>query len=187
MSKQKGGPDGPTQQSDEELMHAYQQGNDSAFEILYRRHSAKVYGYLKGRLKDQAFADDVFQATFMKLHQKRSHYDSSFPFTPWLFTVCRSAMVDAIRKKKRIIEDLNAEAVEKATAEAGAEKPVLPDMSALPETQRQAVELRYSQELSFDEIAKRLETSPANVRQLLSRAMKKLKLLVSHEEAGREK
>jgi len=101
--------------TDEELMQEYQQCNEKAFEVLFQRHSGKVYGFLKKKLKDEAFVDDVFQATFMKLHHARSHYDPSFPFPPWLFTVCRSVLVDSIRKRERISEDLN----ELATLELG--------------------------------------------------------------------
>lgn len=161
--------------SDEELMGAYQQGNDNAFAVLYARHSGKVYGFLINRLKDRAFADDVFQATFMKLHKARLHYDPSFPFVPWLFTVCKSVMVDNVRKKKTIQEDLDSIAVEQAIAEEPQVLTALPDLASLPETQRKAVELRYGQDLSFEEISKQLETSPANVRQLISRAVKRLR------------
>lgn len=166
------------EQTDEELMKAYQQGDEQAFATLYRRHSAKVYGYIRKSVSDQAFADDMFQATFMKLHSARAHYDPSFPFLPWLFTVCKSAMIDGVRKRQTIQEDLNEIAVENAVANAPEHVSMsLPELSNLPEAQRKAIELRYGEDLSFEEIAKRLDTSPTNVRQLVSRAIKKLKSL----------
>jgi RNA polymerase sigma-70 factor (ECF subfamily) len=85
--------------TDEELMVAYQEGNDRAFSVLYNRHSGKLFGYLKNKLKDSHLAEDVFQATFLKLHRNRSRYDPSFPFLPWLFTVCKTVMIDQTRKK----------------------------------------------------------------------------------------
>jgi RNA polymerase sigma factor (sigma-70 family) len=163
--------------SDEELMAAYQQGDDQAFGLLYQRHSGKVYGFLMNRLKDQQTANDVFQATFMKLHAARSHYDPSFPFVPWLFTVCKSVLVDSVRKRNRVKEDHNQEALENAVAQEPTPESTIPDLSALSQPQRQAIEFRYGQELSFEDIAKRLETSPTNVRQMVSRAVKKLRAL----------
>lgn len=159
-------------------MAAYQTGDAAAFRVLYGRHSRRVYGFLMKSLRNQAMADDVFQATFLKLHAARGRYDATFPFVPWLFTVCRSAMVDSIRAAERVREDADSQTVERAAAEVvdeAPEHPDLPDLSALPEAQRSAVELRYAGELSFDEIARRLETSPANVRQLISRAVRKLR------------
>ncbi len=164
--------------TDEELMRGYQQCDEGAFEVLYRRHSGKVYGFLKKKLKDGAVIDDVFQATFMKLHHARSHYDPSFPFLPWLFTVCRSVLVDSIRKRERISEDLNEVAIENAVANEVVAPEPLPDLSTLPASQRQAIALRYGDDLSFEEIANRLETSPANVRQLISRGIRRLKNLM---------
>ncbi|MGK5087605.1 sigma-70 family RNA polymerase sigma factor [Bdellovibrionota bacterium FG-2] len=164
--------------SNEALMVAYQKGDLKAFEVLYRRHSGRVYGFLVGKLKGVGMADDVFQATFLKLHQSRASYEASYPFLPWLFTICRNTMIDSLRKNKRSIEELNPVAIEKAQAPAGENTEdwsAIPSLSTLPENQRQALELRYSEELSFVEIAQKLKTSPVNVRQLISRAVKKLR------------
>lgn len=161
---------------DEELMEAYQQGDDTAFAELYRRYSPKIYGYLVNSLRDRPFADDVFQAVFLKLHHTRAHYDPAFPFLPWLFTVCKRVLIDCIRKKKNIHEESNEEALNQAVAIGPKLAAEIPDLGVLPEVQRKAVELRYQQDLSFEEISRRLETSPANVRQLISRALKRLRV-----------
>lgn len=164
--------------SDEDLMATYQRGEQVAFDVLYRRHSAKIYGFLKARVRQPGVADDLFQATFMKLHQSRSSYNPSFPFVPWLFTICRSVMIDSQRKTMRNLEDLDEEAIERAVAitpphlETG---PAAPGLDGLPPEQRRAVELRYGEESSFEEIAARLETTPSNARQLVSRAIRKLR------------
>lgn len=161
--------------SDEELMIRYQQGDESAFRELYRRHSPKVYGYLIQRLQERAAVDDVFQATFLKFHQSRRQYNPSFPFIPWIFTICRSVMIDAVRKKTKAIEDLDPKSIEQAQALDSQTGVSLPDLSTLSESQRQAITLRYAHDFSFEEISRQLETSPANVRQLISRALKVLR------------
>lgn len=165
------------EESDEDLMRAYQRGDDKAFEVLYRRHSPKVYGYLHSRLRDRALADDLFQCAFLKLHKARAHYDPSLPFVPWLFTVCRSAMVDGLRARGRRREDLDPVAIANAEARSPTAAPDLPDLSTLSAEQRKAVELRYAEDLPFEEIARRLETSSANARQLVSRAVRRLRNL----------
>src|SRR5689334_13553329 len=72
------------QATDENLMLAYQNGNEEAFQILYQRHHRRVYGYLLAKLKTKQLVEEAFQTTFLKLHQSRHHYDSKLPFTPWL-------------------------------------------------------------------------------------------------------
>ena len=170
--------DGLIQKSDEELMVAYQSGNKEAFQILYGRYSSKVYGFLKSKLKDRMIVDDVFQSTFMKLHQNRSKYDRAFPFVPWLFTVCRNAMLDTFRaqEKRSKNEELNPVAIENAHAEIPVALQNIPDLKILPSNQQKALEMRYIQDFSFEEIANKLNTTSENSRKLVSRALKKLRI-----------
>lgn len=161
--------------TDEELMLAYQNGNGDAFTILYSRHSSRVYGYLLKRLKTKPQADDVFQNTFLKLHNTRFSYDPSLPFAPWLFTICRGVLIDHVRKQQRSQEVPLTEEVENVPSEASKAEPEIPSLEGLNSQQREVIDLRFHGDLSFEEIAKRIETSPANVRQVLSRAIRKLR------------
>lgn len=164
-------------------MIAYQSGDSTAFEALYRRYSGKVYGYLSSRLRDDVQANDVFQGVFLKLHQSRAQYDPKFLFAPWLFTVCRTVLLDHLRRRdplreaEVVDEEAHSALAAPAPQEARDGAPGLGevDLAGLPVKQREALELRYTQDLSFEEIAGRLRTSPANVRQLISRAIRKLR------------
>ena len=162
-----------SEKSDEELMVAYQLGEAEAFEELYSRHSSKVLGYLRKKVRSEALARDIFQATFLKLHKSRSRYNASFPFVPWLFTISRNELLDAMKKPHVSREAL----VEVVPEFASPVQEVQPEISlqSLPASQRKAVELRYQKDFSFEEIAKALETSPANARQLISRALRSLR------------
>jgi RNA polymerase sigma factor (sigma-70 family) len=162
-----------SEKSDEELMIAYQLGEADAFEVLYSRHSAKVLGYLRKKVKSEALARDIFQATFLKLHKSRSRYNAAFPFVPWLFTICRSELLDALKKPHMSREELMEE-VPEPPAPMREEQPEV-SLRSLPASQRDAVELRYQKDFSFEEIATALETSPANARQLISRALRSLR------------
>ena len=155
-------------------MIAYQLGEADAFEELYSRHSGKVLGYLKRKVRSEALALDIFQATFLKLHRSSSRYNASFPFVPWLFTICRSELLDALKKPHMSQEALMAEVPEPAGTAPAADQPEI-SLQSLPAVQREAVELRYRKDFSFEEIASALETSPANARQLVSRALRSLR------------
>ena len=163
--------------TDEELMQAYQNGVDGAFDLLFKRHSSRVYGFLMNHLKHRAQADDVFQATFLKLHQSRRRYDPSFPFAPWLFTVCRSVLTDSLRKLSRNLEDSNDDLVSRIVDPRTSEMPLTVALESLSQNQRAAIELRYHDDLKFEEIAMRLQTTPSNVRKLVSRGIETLKNL----------
>jgi RNA polymerase sigma-70 factor (ECF subfamily) len=163
--------------SDEELMVLYKQGQDTAFACLYARYEARVYGYLRKRLQDPQAANDVFQAAFLKFHRSKDQFNSSFMFAPWLFAVVRTSLVDW--QKSRQNTQASVELNEELHAPISIETPAIAreDLSQLPEPQRMAVELRYFDDFSFEEIALRLETSPGNVRQLVSRGLRQLRSL----------
>jgi DNA-directed RNA polymerase specialized sigma24 family protein len=65
--------------SDEDLMQPYPLGEIKAFDTLYGRYSAKVYGYLFKRLSSRALVDDIHQTTFLKLHEARRLYKRNLP------------------------------------------------------------------------------------------------------------
>lgn len=117
----------------------------------------------------------MFQGTFMKLHSSRKLYDPSFKFTPWLFTVCQSVLKDHLRKKSKILEDANEEILEQTPGSQYTQNSDSLSFDSLEERQRVALEMRYGEDLSFDEIAKKLQTSPGNIRQIVSRAIKKMR------------
>lgn len=155
-------------------MIAYQLGEAQAFEELYSRNASRVLGFLRKKVRSEALARDVFQSTFLKLHKSRSRYDSAFPFVPWLFTICRSELLDALKKPHLKNESMVTEVPEPIPTEAYAQRPEI-NLTGLPQAQRHAVKMRYNQEFSFEEIAARLDTNPANARKLVSRAIQFLR------------
>lgn len=162
--------------TDEELMQAYQTGETEAFNELYARYSGRVYAYLANKVFDPSERQDLFQAIFLKLHKARHRYSPKYRFAPWLFTICRTSLVDYLRAKKpeASSDPARPEAIsDSSPAEAIA---AFPDaMADLPEKQKKALEMRYQDGLEFSEIAERLKTSSGNVRQLISRALRKLR------------
>jgi DNA-directed RNA polymerase specialized sigma24 family protein len=66
--------------TDEELMKAYQLGDENSFAQLYLRFSGRVFSFLRRKLDSDASAKDVLQLTFLKLHRSRSLYSSEYSF-----------------------------------------------------------------------------------------------------------
>ena len=164
--------------SDEELMVLYQKGHAEAFDQLYRRYADRVYGYLRKRLRDPQAVNDVFQASFLKLHRSRNQFNSTFTLAPWLFTVVRTTLFDwqKDRQNKVLQVELDEEIfVQLSPVPEPVATLARTDLLRLPVSQRSAIEMRYFEDLSFAEIANRLETTPGNVRQLVSRGIRNLK------------
>lgn len=184
----------PHDKSDEDLMQEYLQGDSRAFDCLYDRNADKIYGYLRRRLGNSPLVDDILQNTFLKFHQTREQYRSPLPVLPWLFTITRSVMMDALRAEKRGMVNLDSvpegalpnESVDVSLSTSG--QGVIFDgvrgLATLSDSQKQAIEFRFQDDLSFEQIAERLQTSPANVRQLVSRGLRRLKSFASGRRSG---
>ncbi len=166
--------------SDEQLMAAYAEGDPEAFEALYARHRDRILGYLFSRLRDRDEAEEVFQTVFAKLHASRDRYREDIPFLPWVFTICRNALVDHLRKvskyrRREVLTDDPGHDIPAPTSSGGSIDNIIAGMSSLTPSQRAILELRFEQGFSFNEIAGRLETSTANARQIVSRTIRHLR------------
>jgi RNA polymerase sigma-70 factor, ECF subfamily len=168
-----------TLKTDEELMVLYQDGYIPAFEMLYSRHSNRIFGFLKNKLGSSKEAQDLSQDVFFKLHRSRHQYNSTLPFSPWLFSITRSVLFDFIKKENK--EDATpSDALEDGIIESpNMDTPKIRSaenlVNALPSKQYQVVSMRVYDEATFEEIALKLSTSPDNARQLFSRGIKTLR------------
>jgi RNA polymerase sigma-70 factor (ECF subfamily) len=163
-------------------MLAYIDGDMEAFEALYGRHRGRIFGFLLARLKDRSEAEDVFQAVFAKLHRKRHQYRQEIPLLPWLFTLARNTLIDHVRK--RDAEGKHVTVSETAVASyAAPASDTSPIHAAVAELSR----LNESQGLTFAEIAEQMQTSAGNARQIISRAIRKLRGLMVGKERRHEK
>lgn len=180
------------EKSDEELMELYQKGDFMAFETLYIRHSPRIYEFLKKKTSTD-IAHDLMQEVFAKLHKSRKTYNPQYPFLPWIFTVVRNTLTDFYKKNESkmvlsssSIENHNIEALLATQENLMQDNKIGQDIShilmALPEQQRQVIELRYLQEWSFEQIANELQTSPENIRKIVSRSLKKMRSLILKKE-----
>jgi len=161
--------------SDEELMSRYKLGEYPAFEELYRRHSGRVYGFILKRIKSRERSEELFQESFLRLHRNRSRYNDSLPFLPWLFTIARSAMIDGVRADARSQRTQQSFTEQNLTELQAVPVSIDLGIQSLSSREKEAVELRYGSDLDFNAIAAKLNTSSTNVRQIVSRAVKKLR------------
>lgn len=159
-------------------MELYVQGNYEAFEVIYGRHKDKVYAYLTRRMKDKSLIEDVFQNVFIKFHKTRQNYDSKFTLMKWIYTLTRSEMLDHLKKKK-VSEVEFAELDLPVEPKEENARLDLSKESALNETEKKAIGLKFYSDQDYDEISKTLNTSKANARKVVSRGLNKLRLKYS--------
>ncbi|HEX8914266.1 MAG TPA: sigma-70 family RNA polymerase sigma factor [Humisphaera sp.] len=87
--------------SDESLLAAYRGGDKPAFAALVARYQRELYHFLVRFLGNRAAAEDVFQETFLQVHQSAEAFDPQRRFKPWLFTIAANKARDLIRSQAR--------------------------------------------------------------------------------------
>ena len=154
---------------DEQLVKAYANGDNEAFDMLLRRHQEKIFSYILRIIKNEDVANDIFQETFVKaiLTIKQGRYTENGKFPAWISRIAHNLIIDYYRQEKSEnmqstdLEDLNV-LNRKDLCEATIEDVIVADqirndvkylIKLLPELQREVLTMRYYQNLSFKEIA----------------------------------
>lgn len=95
-------PDGPAgSRTDEQLLEAYRFGDRLSFSQLVDRYQRELFHFLVRFLGDRAAAEDVFQETFLQVHQSAEQFDPQRRFRPWLFTIAANKARDLMRSQAR--------------------------------------------------------------------------------------
>lgn len=87
--------------TDEQLLANARRGDPSSFTELVSRYQRELFHFLVRFLGDHAAAEDVFQETFLQVHQSMGQFDLQRRFRPWLFTIAANKARDLIRSQMR--------------------------------------------------------------------------------------
>ncbi|MFB3116676.1 MAG: RNA polymerase sigma factor [Gammaproteobacteria bacterium] len=174
--------------SDEELMLSYQQGNATAFEVLYERHKGGVFRYLLAKCQQQAIAEELFQDVWMKLIAARDRYEVRAKFTTYLYQLAHNHFIDYYRRTRTDVflqkdqdEDVEQMASndQKQPDEQLEMQQQIETLSALvdglPDEQREAFMLREEAGLTVAEIAEVTGVNTEAAKSRLRYAVKKLR------------
>ena len=172
------------------LMTAGLGGDATAYKTLLERLSSQLRVYFNGRLsrihRGPVEAEDLVQEALIAIHTRRHTYDSSQPFTPWVYAIARYKLIDYLRRTKMSIKDVPIEGAEdiasrdnSAHVESSLDLEGL--LSGLPPTMRQAIQAVKLDGLSVGEAAARIGISESNVKVSVHRGLKALALQIRKE------
>ena len=172
-------------------MLAYANGDATAFDQLYSRHSQPLLQYIVNSCGSQADAQELFQDVWMKVINQRDKYDSSAPFKAWLFTIARNRIIDLFRaNKRRPTTNLGFDEPPATSQITTANQPLQPDeiarimqskqllmeaLQLLTPVQRETVLLKHVAGFSIKEIATLQTENPETVKSRLRYAFARLR------------
>ena len=87
--------------TDEQLLESYRFGDKPSFQQLVERYQRELFHFLVRFLGDRAAAEDIFQETFLQVHQSAEQFDPTRRFRPWLFTIAANKARDLMRSQAR--------------------------------------------------------------------------------------
>jgi RNA polymerase sigma-70 factor (ECF subfamily) len=182
--------------SDEELMLAYAAGESAAFEVLYARHEAGLFRFVRRLLGSAlaAQAEEVFQDTWMRIvSARKSFLPQGARWRTWAFTIAHNAAMDRLRVSTRelslepafddsapmdwLADQIDARhpsAEDDAYWRAAGQK-LLQCLEVLPAAQRAAFLLHHEDGASVEDMAQRLGLPFETAKSRLRYALQKLR------------
>ncbi|MBL7940715.1 MAG: sigma-70 family RNA polymerase sigma factor [Flavobacteriales bacterium] len=160
--------------NDQELVHAYLEGNEKAFEMLLSRHKRKVWSHIYLLVRDRELTEDLFQEAFIKVVHtlKTGKYNEEGKFLPWVMRIAHNLVIDHFRRTKKMpLVRSNEEHdvfatiaqpgknVEQKIVNLQIDEDVRKLIDHLPPEQREVVMMRTYLNMSFKEISEHTEVS----------------------------
>jgi RNA polymerase sigma factor (sigma-70 family) len=160
--------------SDEQLVQQSLSKDEHAFELLFARYGPTLFKFIYRYFGEYDQACDILQQVFLQLYLSLPKLDTRRPLKNWLFQVARNRCLDELRRKRPLhLSDLESEEEdeEKSALALVRDPGPLPEelaeqheqqalllhaIDGLPPNFRSVVYLRYTAQLSFAEIGKRL-------------------------------
>jgi RNA polymerase sigma factor (sigma-70 family) len=164
-------------QDDEKLVALTRRGHQHAFDALVERYQARLLGFCRQMLGSTEDAEDVLQEVFVAAYNAMVADERPIAVRPWLYRIARNRCLNHLRKPTADGQDtmdthphMNGVTTHERVQNREEFRSLLEDVGELPETQRSALLLREIDAMSYEEIAKAMDTTVPGVKSLLVRA-----------------
>jgi RNA polymerase sigma factor (sigma-70 family) len=164
-------------QDDEKLVALTRRGHQHAFDTLVERYQSRLLGFCRQMLGSTEDAEDVLQEVFVAAYNAMVADERPIAVRPWLYRIARNRCLNHLRKPTADGQDtmdthphMNGVTTHERVQNREEFRSLLADVGDLPETQRSALLLREIDAMSYEEIAKAMDTTVPGVKSLLVRA-----------------
>lgn len=161
---------------DNELVARALDGDVRSYEELVRRYERLVGRVLYPYARRETSVEDLVQETFLRAYDRLETFNPDYRFKTWLLAIANNLGVDTLRRRREVVEfnpETHAEAIggpEAQAIRAERSRGVQEAIMTLPETYSVPLILRYTEEMSYAEIADVLDITVQAVKSRLFRA-----------------
>lgn len=185
-----------TSQTIQQHIEKAKKGDQVAFTSLLDFFWNEVYGFMLKRTENEADTEDIVIETFAKAFDRISTYNPEYAFNTWLIAIAKNVHIDLLRKKRsslfiEITDEEDQQAYNVADSSPSPEDKLIKEqnLSSLLECikklkpqYQEVIQLRYFQEMSYQEIADQLSEPLNNVKVKLLRAKKLLTEIITKKD-----
>ena len=168
------------------LVHALQNPatQEAGFKILIKEYQQPLYWHIRKIVFDHEDADDVLQNTYIKVFKNIKNFRGESKLFSWMYRIATNEALTFIKQKSRklglSLNEFNEKQVNQLEADVYFEGDAIAvklqlAVANLPEKQRLVFNLKYYEELKYDEISEILETSVGALKASYHHAVKKIK------------
>ncbi len=169
------------------IVELFKQGNQDAFEKIYRQYYKKVYLFARKHTSDSILAEDILHDAFLKLWEKRTLINPNVPIEAQIFVITRNLIINQYRReisKQQVYEQLTA-AQKKADTDADDLSPntvqqIHAAIEALPPKRREIFKMSKLEGFTYEEIAEVLQISKNTVESQMVKALRFLRERMAH-------
>jgi RNA polymerase sigma-70 factor (ECF subfamily) len=184
----------------QQIARGLRQRDLALLHALVEQYQYRLVRYLIYLLGRRDAVDDLVQETWLRVLERGRSYDGQSPFAPWLFTIARNLAIDSLRKRRIFSldssdpeDDGGAHSADSGTLASHAPSPfeqaartedarlLSASLETLPPAVREALVLRFQEEMSLEEIA---AIAGASVSTVSSRIYRGLATLRTHMQGA---
>jgi RNA polymerase sigma-70 factor (ECF subfamily) len=168
------------------------QGDQTAFRQIVERYQRPVYNICYHMLRNPEDAEDAAQEVFLRAYAKLDTYDDGHHFSTWLFAIASHYCMDRWKRRSlplvswdssgACLVDRETTQPEKVMLEAETSQEVRNLLQILRPDYRLLIIMKYWHTMSYEEIAKTLDTTVSTIKSKLFRAHKIMAQAVTQEE-----
>lgn len=171
-------------QADNELLELFRNGNSHhAFNLIVKKYQQRVYSHVRHMVIDHDDANDLTQNTFIKVWNNLSTFREDAQLFTWIYRIATNECLNFLKnKRKRFflpVADIESELAEKLTQEPSLkgdaiEMKLQKAILLLPEKQRLVFNMRYYNEMKYEDMSEVLGTSVGALKASYHHAVQKI-------------
>lgn len=176
----------------DEVLELYQSGAnaDSVMRLMIQNHKERLYWHIRKMVIDHSDADDVLQMVFVKAWKGLKNFRQEASLSTWLYRIASNESITFLNKKRKRyfipINDIQHELQSKVDEYFGPngdeiEAQLQKALLTLPDKQRMVFNMKYYDDLKYEEISKILGTSVGGLKASYHHAVKKIEHLIKNE------